>query len=88
MADVGTRGIIEDVTGKFNFDTSAYRASQIATIFRAVANAKRLVNNGGVRRTVDAPALTVAGGGMGIKGKVRSAADLNELNRKFYSSQG
>lgn len=83
--DTSTRTVIEDVTGQYNFDPQAYGVRDLSFIFRTVAFAKRTANNGGARRTTDVNASRGTGGGLGIKGQIKTAAELNNLHREYYS---
>lgn len=82
------QSIVEDITGTDRFNPYGVSPSELAFVFRAVAQTKRRINNGQARaRVQDMNAATGAGGGLGLRGSIKSPQDLNEANRKFWASR-
>jgi hypothetical protein len=80
-----TRGVIEDVTGHRELNVKSATCDQVRTWFKAAAGIVRRINN---KDMMGAPAMTMSeagsGGGLGIRGPIKTPADLNKrLRAKF-----
>jgi uncharacterized protein len=82
MTDVATRGLIEDATGGREIDFRKATCDSIRTLFLAVGGAKKRLNNG--TRDLNS-SIPPVGGGLGLKGPVRSPADFNARMRAKYA---
>lgn len=76
-----TRGVIDAAMSGRTMDAKKLAPSSIRTLFNAVAAFKGQDNN---RRSTDRSAMTISGGGVPIKGSVRTLADLNKRNTERY----
>lgn len=78
--------IVDEITGQTRYSARDCSCKETGTVFRAAATAKKLINNGGVRRQVsDIHADIGTGGGLGVKGALRTPADLNALYKERYN---
>lgn len=75
------RGMIEDINGK-QLDLERMSCGAVRTLFRSAVAMKKNQNNASAR-TGDGSHVAV-GGGMGIKGAVRTPADLNRALAEHY----
>lgn len=75
-----TRGVIDAAMSGRTMDAAKLAPSSVRTLFNAVAAFKSSDNN---RRSTDMSSV-MSGGGVAIKGNVRTIADLNKRNAEKY----
>ena len=78
------RGALEDLVPGFGEDAlKRLTTDQLRTVFRAAAMFKGQMNTPGrAGRTAETPSYT--GGGLGIRSRVKSPAEINAANRRYY----
>lgn len=76
------RAIVDQVNGGKPLDITNMHCRDVRSLFRAVGVVKKQANNNTTHTTVDVG----AGGGLGVKGKIRSPADLNKRLAEMYPS--
>lgn len=84
-----SRALIDEVLGNRTFDSKRMTCDAVRSLFRSVGALKKIANNKNtlLGRGTDPQALIGVSGGLGVRGKIKTVADLNRFHDEHFKSK-